>query len=50
VVILEVLLSLIGSVRFGLSEVLLHWQHLACRSDRAYFLPSDFIMCFYKVT
>jgi hypothetical protein len=41
----EVPLSLRGSVRIGSSEVLLHW----CRSDRAHFLPKDFIICFYKV-
>jgi hypothetical protein len=37
-------------VRFGSSEVLLHRRRPTCGSDRAHFLPSDFIMCFYKVT
>jgi hypothetical protein len=50
VVIPEVPLSLRGSVRIGSSEVLLHWRRSACGSDQAHFLPSDFIMRFYKVT
>jgi hypothetical protein len=35
VVILEVPLSLRGSVEFGSLEVLLHWQCSACGSDQA---------------
>jgi hypothetical protein len=50
VVVPEVPLSLRGSVRIGSSEVLLHWRRPTCGSDRAHFLPSDFIICFYKVT
>jgi hypothetical protein len=37
-------------VRFGSPEVLLHRWFPKCGCDRAHFLPSDFIMCFYKVT
>jgi hypothetical protein len=48
--VLELPLSLRGSVRVGSSEVLLHRRRPACGSDRAHFLPSDFIMCFYNVT
>jgi len=33
-------------VRFGSSEVLLHRRRPTRGSDRALFLPSDFIMCF----
>jgi hypothetical protein len=50
VVVLDVPLSLRGSVRFDSSEVLLHRRRPTCKSDRTHFLPSDFIMCFYKVT
>jgi hypothetical protein len=50
VVVPKVPLSLRGSVRIGISEVLLHWCHPTCGSDRAQFLPSSFIMRFYKVS
>jgi hypothetical protein len=50
VVIPEVPLSLRGVLKFGSLEVLLHWQRSTCGSDQANFSPSDFIICFYKVT
>jgi hypothetical protein len=43
------ILQKIVDVKICSSEVLLHWRCPACGSDRAHFLPSDFIICFYKV-